>query len=114
MRLRVVHNRPAGPPIVPMLLLVAGVSFGVVTFALAPGETFSAIQTVLVRGVSGGYATSGACNIKGNVSQNSGERIYHVPGQEYYDETRISPEHGERWFCSEAEAWSAGWRKAKV
>ncbi|MDR9776900.1 hypothetical protein RJJ65_30455 [Rhizobium hidalgonense] len=52
------------------------------------------------------------CNIKGNVSIGSGERIYHVPGQEYYDETKISPQYGERWFCSEAEARAAGWRRA--
>lgn len=53
------------------------------------------------------------CVIKGNISK-SGERIYHVPGQRYYDVTVISPERGERWFCSEAEARRAGWRKAKV
>lgn len=52
------------------------------------------------------------CNIKGNVSINTGERIYHVPGQEYYDATRISPEYGERWFCSEQDARRAGWRRA--
>lgn len=53
------------------------------------------------------------CTIKGNVSINSGERIYHVPGQEYYDATRISPQYGEKWFCSEAEARAAGWRRAR-
>ncbi|EPE94402.1 sunset domain-containing protein [Rhizobium grahamii] len=53
-----------------------------------------------------------ACNIKGNVSINSGERIYHVPGQHYYEATKISPQYGERWFCSEQEARAAGWRKA--
>jgi micrococcal nuclease len=52
--------------------------------------------------------------IKGNISTNSGERIYHVPGQEYYDETVITEAKGERWFCTEAEAVAAGWRKAKV
>jgi hypothetical protein len=57
--------------------------------------------------------TGGGCNIKGNISINSGERIYHVPGQEYYDETRISKWKGERWFCSEQEAQAAGWRRAK-
>ncbi|KWV56679.1 hypothetical protein AS026_33065 [Rhizobium altiplani] len=57
-------------------------------------------------------AFSSACNIKGNISLNNGERIYHVPGQEYYDETRVSRSHGERWFCSEADARAAGWRKA--
>jgi len=54
-----------------------------------------------------------ACNIKGNVST-QGERIYHVPGQKYYDDTRISASHGERWFCSEEEARAAGWRRSKV
>lgn len=51
--------------------------------------------------------------IKGNVSFDDGERIYHVPGQEYYDETKINPRYGERWFCTEAEARAAGWRKSK-
>lgn len=59
-------------------------------------------------------STSGQCNIKGNISVRSGERIYHVPGQEYYDETEIRPGQGERWFCSEAEARAAGWRRSKV
>jgi hypothetical protein len=53
------------------------------------------------------------CNIKGNLSFNSGEKIYHVPGQEHYAETIIRPGDGERWFCSEGEARDAGWRKAK-
>lgn len=52
------------------------------------------------------------CPIKGNVSR-SGERIYHLPGQSYYDATRISLTRGERWFCTEAEARAAGWRKAR-
>ncbi|MHA6686898.1 thermonuclease family protein [Mesorhizobium sp. A556] len=52
------------------------------------------------------------CSIKGNISA-KGERIYHVPGQKYYDRTRISSSKGERWFCSEGEASTAGWRRAK-
>lgn len=51
------------------------------------------------------------CNIKGNIS-NKGERIYHVPGQKFYGKTKISEGKGERWFCSESEARSAGWRRA--
>jgi hypothetical protein len=51
------------------------------------------------------------CNIKGNISL-LGERIYHVPGQEYYPATRIDWLRGERWFCSEAAARKAGWRRA--
>ena len=56
----------------------------------------------------------GGCNIKGNVSIDTGERIYHVPGQKYYEATRISQQYGERWFCSEQEARSAGWRKSRT
>ena len=54
----------------------------------------------------------GQCRIKGNISR-SGERIYHVPGGQYYDRTKINPSKGEQWFCSEAEAIAAGWRRLK-
>jgi micrococcal nuclease len=59
-------------------------------------------------------ATSGnnICVIKGNISS-GGEKIYHLPGCAYYDKTRIDEARGERWFCSEAEAIAAGWRKAQ-
>jgi len=52
------------------------------------------------------------CNIKGNISIDSGEKIYHVPGQEFYSQTTIRPEYGERWFCTEEEAIANGWRKS--
>jgi endonuclease YncB( thermonuclease family) len=55
---------------------------------------------------------STACQIKGNINS-KGERIYHMPGGRWYDETKISPGKGERWFCSEAEAKAAGWRAAR-
>lgn len=55
-----------------------------------------------------------SCDIKGNISVNTGEKIYHVPGQRFYEETIIRPEYGERWFCTESEAKAAGWRKSKV
>lgn len=58
-------------------------------------------------------SNSQSCDIKGNVSVNTGERIYHVQGQEFYNDTVIRTEYGERWFCSEDEAKSAGWRRAK-
>jgi len=54
---------------------------------------------------------SSGCNIKGNISS---EKIYHMPGQRYYDQTVIDENKGERWFCSEEEAVKAGWRKSKV
>ena len=52
------------------------------------------------------------CVIKGNISHNSGRKIYHLPGMEYYEQTRIDPSRGERWFCTESEAINNGWRKA--
>lgn len=54
---------------------------------------------------------SEGCRIKGNISLD-GERIYHLPSDKWYDETRITRSKGERWFCSEDEAQAAGWRKA--
>lgn len=51
------------------------------------------------------------CRIKGNINQR-GERIYHMPGQMFYDATRINEAAGQRWFCTEAEARAAGWRRA--
>jgi hypothetical protein len=54
------------------------------------------------------------CDIKGNISLRKGERIYHLPGQKWYGKTVISPEKGERWFCTEEEAEENGWRKSKV
>ena len=54
----------------------------------------------------------GACKIKGNISHNSGKRIYHMPGDRDYERTRISTSRGEQYFCTEAEARAAGWRRA--
>jgi hypothetical protein len=52
------------------------------------------------------------CDIKGNISYNTREKIYHLPGQEFYDNTTINPDYGERWFCTEEEAIDNGWRKS--
>ena len=58
-----------------------------------------------------GNATSGSCVIKGNISS-SGEKIYHLPGCGSYVKTQVDEARGERWFCSESEAQSSGWRRA--
>jgi len=58
------------------------------------------------------YSTTGVAVIKGNISRSGGEKIYHVPGQENYEDTVIDEQTGERWFCTESEAVAAGWRKA--
>jgi hypothetical protein len=54
----------------------------------------------------------GACLIKGNIGRR-GVRIYHVPGGVYYSRTKINQRKGERWFCTEADARAAGWRRSK-
>ena len=53
------------------------------------------------------------CPIKGNINR-KGEKIYHTPwGSAHYNRTKISLAKGERWFCDEAEALAAGWRRAR-
>ncbi|MBD1908229.1 cold shock domain-containing protein [Funiculus sociatus GB2-A5] len=56
--------------------------------------------------------TKPGCNIKGNISIGTGNKIYHLPGAEDYESTRIDPASGERWFCTESEAIANGWRKS--
>ncbi|ESA32904.1 cold shock protein [Leptolyngbya sp. Heron Island J] len=52
------------------------------------------------------------CTIKGNISINMGNKIYHLPGMEDYESTVIDLTKGERWLCTESEAIANGWRKA--
>lgn len=63
-------------------------------------------------GGSGKTEAVGECQIKGNISS-SGEKIYHLPTCPYWSKTVINEKKGERWFCSEEEAQSAGWRRAQ-
>ncbi|MEC2054199.1 hypothetical protein I6J18_00080 (plasmid) [Peribacillus psychrosaccharolyticus] len=46
-------------------------------------------------------------NIKGNLTTYNGEKIYHVPGGQFYDVT-----DAEEMFCTEEEAEEAGYRKS--
>lgn len=52
------------------------------------------------------------CPIKGNVTASG--RIYHLPWSPWYDRINMDVSKGKRWFCSEDEAVSAGWRPAHV
>ena len=52
------------------------------------------------------------CDVKGNISS-GGDKIYHLPGTNNYDDTVITPEEGELWFCSAEEAVANGWRAPK-
>ena len=55
--------------------------------------------------------SNSGCAIKGNISASG--RIYHMPGDDFYAKTGINLAKGERWFCTEAEAQAAGWRRAR-
>jgi len=94
-------NRPIEPPPRPL--------------KAPPATEESAEEPAPPEGCPEGCASSKpGCVIKGNISLKTGERIYHLPGQKYYDKTVISPEDGERWFCTEEEAEANGWRRSKV
>ena len=94
-------------------ILPAAIIAGLAAAALATYVPASQDHTVTIYRYGQSPSRSAACTIKGNISVDSGERIYHLPGQKYYNSTIIRPEYGERWFCSEAEARAAGWRRAK-
>jgi endonuclease YncB( thermonuclease family) len=53
----------------------------------------------------------GNCPIKGQVS--AAGRIYVLPWSPDYQRIRLRTARGERWFCSEQEAQTAGWKPAK-
>lgn len=92
--------------------------------AFPPDVTYSELFTALQaearadgRGLWSACVTptpGSACDqplIKGNIS-GGGEKVYHVPGGASYGATVIDETKGERWFCTEAEAVAAGWRKS--
>lgn len=83
-------------------------------FVVVPA-IFFVVATVDVFGLPSWFAGWNAkCDIKGNISISTGEHIYHIPGGRHYAATRISLMKGERWFCSEAQARAAGWRKSRL
>jgi len=51
------------------------------------------------------------CPIKGNVR--GGRRYYTVPWARGYEQVKVTPSRGERWFCSESEAREAGFTPAE-
>ena len=56
--------------------------------------------------------TQPGCVIKGNISFETGNKLYHFPGMEDYESTVIDPASGEKWFCTESDAIANGWQKA--
>jgi len=77
----------------------------------AVGVCDSSTSTLPITHVPSPISNESGCVIKGNISR-SGEKIFHVPGQQNYPDTMITESVGERYFCTEADAISAGWRKA--
>jgi len=75
-----------------VLLQFPGLVIGAIAFGAAGGMTVS--DLLASWNASGGSAQS--CRIKGNISIDTGERIFHVPGQRYYEQTKIRPQYGER------------------
>jgi hypothetical protein len=76
---------------------------------------YYATETAEARGCPDGctfYPDWCAPPIKGNVSVNSGEPIYHMPGDEFYADTVINPDYGELYFCTSEEAETNGFRRA--
>lgn len=51
------------------------------------------------------------CPIKGHVVGN--DRVYVLPWSPQYERVRVREQRGGRWFCSEEEARSAGWRRVE-
>jgi cold shock CspA family protein len=58
------------------------------------------------------FITKPGCIIKGNISIETGKKVYHLPGMEDYESTVIDRSKGEKWFCTEPEAISNDWSKA--
>ena len=50
--------------------------------------------------------------IKCNINQTTGEKIYHLPFDQQYDKCIITPETGEFYAMTVAEAEEAGFRRA--
>ncbi|MGE5140520.1 MAG: SH3 domain-containing protein [Rudaea sp.] len=90
------------------------------TSTAQPGVTSSSGTTPLPGGTAapdtnlcpGGCSTPPPpCVIKGNIQ--AGERIYYTTEDKGYSGVVVDPDYGERWFCSEAEAQAAGWKRTK-
>ena len=79
--------------------------------ALIPMIVVGGIALFSNRLLSQNITPKQSCNIKGNISIDTGNKLYHLPGMKDYEITIIS-RIGERWFCTESEAIASGWKKA--
>lgn len=53
-----------------------------------------------------------SCLIKGNIDKNTYKKFYHLPGCRQYNQIIIEKDIGEKYFCTEKEAISAGFTKS--
>jgi micrococcal nuclease len=86
-------------------------NLGLFASTITPAPTIepTATNTIVSLCPNGCTTQQPGCDIKGNVSS-GGDKIYHLPGTNNYDDTVITPEEGELWFCSVEEAIANGWR----
>lgn len=56
---------------------------------------------------------NGKCLIKWNISFKTGEKIYHLPEDSYYQSTVINSQYWERYFCTEKSAESYWFRGSR-
>ena len=97
--------------ILAVLVLFVG---GIIWWGYQKTKPASEINQAEQKATSEQRAPAKTCDIKGNISQSTGEKIYHMPGDTYYDKTEIDTTAGERYFCSEQEARQAGWRRSRI
>lgn len=53
------------------------------------------------------------CLIIGNANASGGDKIYHLPGMQNYNDIKFRPAEGDRYFCTEASARANGFRRAQ-
>ena len=70
------------------------------------------MQTTLESAGSRRKSNRRKCTIKGNVNS-KGNRIYHLPGGQFYKRIRIKRREGDRCFKTEEQAKKAGFRRSK-
>ncbi|MDP9236695.1 MAG: hypothetical protein M3P30_04730 [Chloroflexota bacterium] len=100
-----------GSVVVAALVLGSSCGGSSTTSPKASPSAAAPVATTATKGCPQGCtASSPGCVIKGNISTGTGEKIYHVPGGQFYAATIIDPSQGERWFCTAQEAVANGWR----